>query len=185
MYVMNRIRFSRFDQKDQAQVHALIACYQAVFAGPPWNEEWTFEQVQSDLAHEITDDASCWLAWHAEDLIGFCWGYPIDASMLKGKLDISLPSSCSKGKLAYQDDLGVLEGYRGQGIAKQLFKLRHEDFLAQGLTMGVVRTKLLPDPSVTFLWFTKRLGYQEIARYPRGDGRIVLGADLGTVTSLL
>lgn len=186
---MTSVRFQSYTAENQAQFEdKLIACYQAVFAGWPWFEAWPYEQVKQDLRHEITPQASCWLALSDENVIGFCWGYPIGRTELEVKLGVPLEdwSGCERipELIAYQDELGVLENCRGQKIARKLFALRLADFEAQGLEFGVVRTKVLPEPSVTYEWFTAKLGYREMARYSQGDGRVVLGAPLSHVRSL-
>lgn len=143
---------------------------------------WTKDRVATDLLHEITPEASCWIALRGEQVIGFCWGYPITIEDLELKLGIrleGLPPQCSRStRIAYQDELGVVGEYRGAKLAKQLFVRRLEDFCAQGLEYGVVRTRRAPEPSVTYLWFTEKLGYKVIGEYPVTDGRVVLGRTL-------
>ena len=54
--------------------------------------------------------------------------------------------------------------------------------------MGVVRTRMLPEPSVTYNWYT-RIGYKVVGRYPdvdgRVDGRVILARDLTTLQEYL
>jgi GNAT superfamily N-acetyltransferase len=197
----------------------LIACYQNVFADPPWNEWvkcnhcgkywgkqdlmflrsinfkccgkrlvkfWPKDVVENDIRHEINSSASCWLALNTKGkIIGFCWGYPITLEKLEEKLGIQVVDPLrehfgikSHEKIAYQDEIGVLATYRGKKIAKQMFKNRLIDFLKQSLKVGVVRTREAPEPSVTFLWFTQKLGYHIIAKYPEEDGRVILAREL-------
>ncbi len=155
----------------------------------PVMEYWLTDTVRDDLNHEITGDSSCWLAMQDEKVVGFTWGYPIELIELERKLGLSLQSLVCRQDipklLAYQDELGVLEEYRDQKIARELFVLRFEDFLKQGLSYGVVRTRVLPMPSITYLWFTQKLGYQELVRYPGNDGRVILGQKLSEVKILL
>jgi GNAT superfamily N-acetyltransferase len=158
--------------------------------GMPVVEYWPSDEVFSDLQHEITEEASCWLAVDEARVVGFCWGYPIAFGELERKLKIGFADSVEHQlghghRIAYQDELGVLSSYRGQKLAHQLYAKRHEDFLAQGLTAGVVRTRRLPEPSVTYLWFTERLGYKVLAEYPGDDGRVILGQTLDHVTKVL
>lgn len=147
---------------------------------------WPREEVRRDLEYEITADATCWLAKVSGKVIGFVWGYPIERVALEAKLSITLSfPSIEPLSIAYQDELGVLESYRGQKLARALFELRLKDFLEKGYEYGVVRTRMLPEPSVTYVWFTEKLGYEELARYPGNDGRVVLGAPLARVQKLL
>lgn len=203
-------------------IKRVIACYQDVFADPPWNEwmkcpscgeQWgkkhsqeverlralhcgvpmepyyTVEQVGETINKVLALDAPFWIAKHGERVIGFCWGYPTSLDELEKNLGISIRESYqvmtgqSDGRIAYQSELGLVEEFRGQKIARRLVSSRLEDFLARGLEVGVVRTKGLPDPSVTYLWFTGKLGYQQVATYP--DGRVVLARRLHDLPELL
>lgn len=150
---------------------------------------WPKEQVATDLFHEITEEASCWLAMSRSKVIGFCWGYPIVLSDLEKKLGLKLDSEITRHlgheqPVAYQDEVGVLSEYRGQKIAKTMIKHRLEDFLSQGLKTGIVRTRQNPKPSETFLWYQK-LGYTTIATYPSNDGRVVQGRNFNDLYNLL
>lgn len=154
----------------------------------PVTDFWPRDQVISDLRHEITGDASCWLAMKDAVVIGFCWGYPITISCLEQKLGIGLqacPPMNSIDRVAYQDEVGVVSSQRGRKIAKAMVARRLQDFLDGGLKFGIVRTRQLPEPSETFLWYTGKLGYQIIAQYPKNDGRVILGRNLDGLKDLL
>lgn len=151
---------------------------------------WPPEEVRADMYHEITPEASCWLALEQSKVVGFCWGYPVSIDALAAKLKIDNLSGVLKDlfgtdTVAYQDELGVYLSHRGMGIAKDLFTIRHRDFIDQGLGAGVVRTRQYPEPSVTFKWFTEKLGYSIIARYPEDDGRVVLARSFEGLSDLL
>lgn len=79
-------------------------------------------------------------------------------------------------KVAYQEDMAVLNSYRGQGIAQELLYKRLEDFLRQGLEVGVVSTLQRPEPSVTYTWFTGKLSYEVVSEC--ADGRVILARKL-------
>lgn len=154
----------------------------------PLVDFWPREQVIYDLYHEISSKTSCWLAMQNDSVVGFCWGYPIILSDLEDKLNISLstqPELKGVKRLAYQDEVGVLSAYRGQKIAKKMIAQRLQDFLAQGLKVGIVRTRQSPEPSTTFLWYTGKLGYKIIANYPEPDGRVILGREFNGLKELL
>lgn len=158
--------------------------------GVPVSDFWPRHEVIADLRHEITDDASCWLATEENIVIGFTWGYPIQLQDLEKKLGVKLAGETVReidpaSLVAYQDEVGVITPHRNKKIAKALVLHRHRDFLAQGLTFGIVRTREYPEPSDTFLWYTKKLGYQVLARYPDGDGRIVLGRSFAGLAEML
>jgi GNAT superfamily N-acetyltransferase len=150
---------------------------------------WPREQVTEDLFHEITEESSCWLALYESRVIGFCWGYPITLEYLEKKLGLSLnlttwTSLGQQIQIAYQDEVGVLSEFRGRKIAKTMVKHRLLDFLAKGLNVGIVRTREYPEPSETFLWY-QRLGYETVARYTNGDGRVILARNLEGLSSML
>jgi len=154
----------------------------------PLVDFWPREQVVCDLHHEITPEASCWLALGNVSVVGFCWGYPITITNLEAKLGISFSTRLeheATEPVAYQDEVGVLSVYRGRKIAKAMVARRLDDFLAQGLKVGIVRTRQSPEPSETFLWYTNKLGYRILANYPGEDGRVVLGRNLDGLKELL
>ncbi len=166
----------------------ILASNKFLHCNVPLVDFWSREQVVSDLHHEITPEASCWLAISNASVVGFCWGYPITIMDLEAKLGVSLSVklTCEITELvAYQDEAGVLSAYRGRKIAKGMVARRLDDFLAQGLRIGVVRTRQNPEPSETFLWYTNKLGYQILAHYPGDDGRVVLGRKLDGLKDLL
>ncbi len=160
----------------------LLASYGFSHCNTPLVDFWPRDRVISDLYHEITSEASCWLAMDKDMVIGFCWGYPITIADLEAKLGV--PFSARLGYknnpclVAYQDEVGVLSAYRGRKIAKAMVSRRLDDFLAQGLRVGIVRTRQSPEPSETFLWYTAKLGYEILATYPGNDGRVILGREL-------
>lgn len=151
--------------------------------GVPVQDFWTEDQVRADLLHEISGEgASCWIAMKDGRVIGFCWGYAISPQQLAEKLgreDLAVVLSEQFGgldRVAYQDEMGVLSLYRGRKVAKEMFRLRREDFLNNGLSVGVIRTKTRP-PSVTYQWYM-RDGYQIVSQYNDDDGRVVLARSL-------
>lgn len=143
---------------------------------------WPSEVIEHDIRKELSlPNATCWLALADGKVIGFCWGYSLTLAELEAKLGTACANAFHASfngtpRVAYQDEIGVIAPYRGRHIASKLFQLRLQDFLAQGLTVGTVRTKTLP-PSVTYLWFN-RLGYQTIANYNDPDGRVVMATDI-------
>lgn len=154
----------------------------------PLVDFWPMEKVIADLYHEITPEASCWLAMDGEAVVGFCWGYPISLSELEEKIGVSLNISLDNGsskKIAYQDEVGVLATYRGRKIAKAMVARRLDDFIEKGLQIGIVRTRQYPEPSETFSWYTKKLGYEIIVNYPEDDGRVILARQLAGLKQLL
>lgn len=148
-------------------------------------EYWPAEQVEQDILHEVgSNDSWCWLVVDLSRLIGFCWGYTISVANLERKLGVSLAGLCERFKLdlnsevAYQDELGILHEYRGTGLGRGLVINRLNDFLTNGLQIGVMRTQAEP-PTVTYGWYLRK-GYEVVARYPVGDNRVVMARCLDT-----
>ena len=149
--------------------------------GAPLVDYWSRSSVLHDIHHEVTNEASCWLAICHDQVIGFTWGYPIRIDALAEKLKVPL-NVLSFGLTAdsivvYQDEVGIVSEYRKRGISKELVKRRNRDLCINGAHIGVVRTRKDPEPSVTYTWY-QRLGYQIVAEYPPGDGRVVMAHDL-------
>ncbi len=167
--------------------------------GIPLVDFWPSEKVESDLRHEVTKDASCWIALGGEKVVGFCWGYPTSVQALEEKLGIPLSSSLKElfshtGELiAYQDDMGILPSYRGKVVDGTQIKISHEfvakrndDFLSRGLSIGIARVQKSPQPSKTFEWYTtSKVGFQVIAEYPNPDGRVILARKLDGLSELM
>src|SRR3989344_1795642 len=110
---------------------------------------WPREKVREDFFHEITPEASCWLAVCNAQVVGFCLGYPIAITDLENKLGISFNLQLARrlgnhSKIAYQDDLPARSEFRRQGIAKAMVQHRLADFLNLNLEVGVVRTREKP-----------------------------------------
>lgn len=154
---------------------------------------WPEERVFQDLRREIRQDSSAWLAFDGEKVVGFCWGYPVSKSIIEAELKLALPNNMlgcfDHDTIAYQDEVGVLLPYRGRGLAKKMVALRHDDFLAKGLKLGIVRTRQHPEQSVTFSWYTEKLGYKIVGVYPdvdgKLDGRVILSRPLEGLRELL
>jgi hypothetical protein len=172
--------------KDKRELEAL----EFFHCGEKVLEYWPSAQVRSDLDNEISAESSCWLALEKASVIGFCWGYEATLDYLEERLALPFRDAVfsqfgQNHRIAYQDELGVLGSCRGRNIAKSLFTHRHKDFVSQGLTLGIVRTRKSPESSVTYLWFTEKLGYKVLAEYPGEDGRVVLGQTLDKINFLL
>jgi hypothetical protein len=156
----------------------------------PLIDFWPRDSIISDLYHEITKETSCWLALHEETVIGFCWGYSIVAQDLEAKLGVSFGGKLDSllgdsRSVAYQDEVGVISTFRDQKIAKLMITKRLDDFLEQGLQIGIVRTRQYPEPSKTFLWYTEKLGYEILYSYPDPDGRVILSRSHEGLKNLL
>jgi len=166
-----------FGQEEELRQMDFMHCRQAV------SDFWTEQEVRGDILKEVAQDASCWLAvsdGNRDQVVGFCWGYPIDAEALESKITLSgLTAAIRKEfgivpKISYHDEIGVAQNFRGRKIGKIMFSRFVSDMRAQNLDIGVVRTKTNP-PTVAFSWFT-RLGFKIIAKYNDADQRVILAA---------
>ena len=68
-----------------------------IHCGVPLVEFWPKEKVAKDILSEITEEASCHLAINKEkNVVGFCWGYPIDITQLEEKIGIKFAEEIKK-----------------------------------------------------------------------------------------
>ena len=171
--------------------HAELAKLGYRHCGSPVVDFWPRHEVYSDLLNEITSETLCRLAIrNAEEVVGFCWGYPIPPKKLEKKLGIPIAASLRRtfGPLThvgYQDEVGVIAEMRGEKVGKALNAARINDFVHRGLTVAISRARRTPEPSVTYLWYTGKLGYRVVAEYPEEDGRVILARNLEGLQQLL
>jgi GNAT superfamily N-acetyltransferase len=106
-----------------------VAAYQAAFAGPPYFEQYTFEEVIQEVWNPHREHGMIVLATHAGEVIGFGCALPLlkspddiqeytRARILEGSLD------AHPDNVWYMSELGVTSEYRGRGIGTQLVKHR-------------------------------------------------------------
>lgn len=156
--------------------------------GQPVVDYWPHAEVVSDLLGALEPSAVVWLAieriQNEAHVIGFTWGSPLFTKWhkfepelcesLRRELGPHLPDDPS---IIYQTEIGVRASHRNQGLARRLAARRNRDFLDRGFRIGVLKVREKPEPSVTFLWYT-RLGYRVAHRFPPEDGRVVLVREL-------
>lgn len=152
---------------------------------------WASSKVGNDLLHEINyPHISFWIALSENAVVGFTHGYGISPQNLESKLKLPGVAEAINKRfnfpelVIYQDELGVVKEFRGAKIARQLVLRRLNDFMASGLTCGIIRTMSDP-PSVTFSWYTEKLNYYVIAEYHDKGKRVVLAQDLRDVARRL
>ncbi len=148
---------------------------------------WSHAQVLRDLCHDITPDASCWIAvmtgGHRVRVVGFTWGMPLPRRWERLPMGAQVALRERFGEnvshnaaIVYQAELGVLTSKRRQGLARRLLTARNRDFLERGCTYGIIRALRGPQPSVTYLWYTK-IGYEVVYQFP-GSGYVLLAQAL-------
>lgn len=169
---------------------ALLASWQYRHCGETLVDFWSRADVLSDFYQEITSDALCSLAIAGEKVVGFCSGYPIAVCDLEQKIGIRFGDTLEnyfgrQGCIGYQDEIGVLPKYQGFKIGKVLNRRRVQHLEEKGMSTIVSRARRAPNPSVTFLWYTQKLGYQILAEYSPEDGRVILGRRIEGLVDLL
>ncbi len=143
----------------------IVSVYKQVFSEYPWLEDWSYTDVQKSLNEP---GLRWWIATDGDRVVGFTAWLVTDSATLAARLKV--PLDClPAGKIAYLAEVGMLESYRGQGLAKQLASTGEAWAKEMGGTETVLRTK--PD-AITYPWYTSK-GYHVIYQYE--DGRVVLG----------
>ncbi len=172
--------------KDQA----LLASLRYEHCGQPLVDYWQRKEVLDDIEKEIRPASFCMLALADERVVGFSWGYPIHYDYLEIKVGIQFGKNLiglfgPQTEVGYQDEIGVLPAYRGTKIAKTMNKHRIQFLGEKGLKVVVSRARRTPTASVTYSWYTGKLGYQVLAEYPPEDGRVILGRRIEGLVDLL
>ncbi len=148
----------------------------------PVEEFWPAEQVKNDLVRELAmPGASCQLALESGEVVGFCWGYPLepgqaDTHLGLGGISAALQSSKQTPSVVYLDDIGVIRRFRRLGIAKQLYHAWLQGYAHLGYSVVMLRTMSSP-PSVAYHWFGQA-GYKTIAQYHDAGGRVIMARQL-------
>jgi ribosomal protein S18 acetylase RimI-like enzyme len=149
----------------------VIEIYKAAFAEPPWNEEWSDEQVMRGLESGLSQSNSIALvAQDFSNVLGMIWGYDVSLEkfpFLVGMFD---------GRMSYVAELAVDPRARRRGVGALLGNGYVEEMRCQGASVVVLRTDER-NPAAMGLY--KRLGFSEIdVRDPRYKNRIYLSKSL-------
>ncbi|MEI6378795.1 MAG: GNAT family N-acetyltransferase [Candidatus Falkowbacteria bacterium] len=156
-------------------------------ATPVLVDFWAKEDVINDFQKQLQSSSGvlCVAVNSRDEITGFCSGYETTPEELEKHLQLPelakwLRCYFPNGvRFGYQDEIGVLDSYRGQKIATELFKKRMEDFKASGLDIAVLRTKTMP-PTITFKWYP-RLGYSVIQCYHDDDCRVIMATEIKSI----
>lgn len=148
---------------------------------------WSEEEIIKDFKKQLESPSGVlYIALNSKnEITGFSSGYETTPEELEEHLQLTdlakwLRNYFPNGvHFAYQDEIGVLDSYRGQKIATELFKKRLEDFKASGLDITVLRTKTMP-PTITFKWYP-RLGYSVIQCYHDDDCRVIMATEIKSI----
>ena len=75
MVVFTETKIRAYSEEDLQQV---LEIYKAVFAEPPWNENWADEEVLRDIEFASSQDSLIFLvAENGQGIAGFSWGYKL------------------------------------------------------------------------------------------------------------
>ena len=167
------IRYVRITRPEEAIIWraAFAGCYQDVFSGPPYNERFFPSEAESVLsAYLQTPEHITLLAIHGRSkIIGFGIAVPLAArpavlSSLRGLI----PGQHS----FYLADLGVLEGWRGRGVGRDLVKLRLGLIDAQRYSHATLRTSAIRNESYEMYM---SMGFDDMGVYMEVPARRVDG----------
>ena len=132
------------DQKE------FIAAYQEAFAGPPYFEDYSYEEVLGDVLLPHLRDGLVMVAQDMErggKLIGFGCALPYEKSpddvkeFLEGLHQSGhLPEGFKHHRAWYMSELGVLDEYRGLGAAYELVLQRMWSMDFKGADQYFMRT---------------------------------------------
>lgn len=144
--------FIRPYREDDLQ--SLIEIYKSVFAEPPWNEEWTSEQIMADLEFALSQENPIVLvAENSSGILGFTWGYKMPFEkfgFLKGKV---------KEKSNYMDEIAVCSEKRIRGVGTKLGEKYLEISESQGIEEAVLRTDVRNPASMALF---RKLGFKSL-----------------------
>lgn len=108
--------------------NATVQAYQAAFAGYPWFEELSHEEIQKRIAKDVsrTGFSGVWLSQN-DTLVGASWYYEMTLEELrKEKGDglagfaIALGDSVQASKIVWQSMTLVAPDFQGQGVGTAL-----------------------------------------------------------------
>lgn len=140
------IRYTPVDEPahSHTDIEGFIAAYQEAFAGPPYFEHYSHEEVLEEVWNPHLHDGIIILAYDDLQVVGFGCAIPV----LKAPADVkkfliqhenqTFPAELSR--TWYMSELGVLESYRRRGIGYQLVKHRMQAISDRGDTHYVFRT---------------------------------------------
>jgi ribosomal protein S18 acetylase RimI-like enzyme len=120
--------------------------YCKIWQEPPWNEDfWRPEEVIKDFQTEMRNpDATAFLAFVGDKVVGFTHGYSVNKVELQGIASNNMLDSvfCNGERVYYVDELGVDKDYRGHQIGHTLTAKLIDSARASGIKRVVLRTDI-------------------------------------------
>lgn len=166
---------------------AFAGAYQAVWAEPPYDEEFAPDEAAAVLRRslEIADNVTLLAVRAAGVVAGFAFAYPVTARPdvvreIRGLLPIE--------RTMYFAELGVLERWRGRGLGQVLIHERIERIDPRRYTHAVMRTSATRNAAYEMY---RSLGFEDTGVYmevparrtdgrTRTDRRLFMAKVLGT-----
>lgn len=136
---------------------------------------WETETVKNDIFNEITAGATCRIVTSGSEVVGFCWGYPINKAGLEKKLQLpglakTFEEKFGEGRLGYIDEVGIIPNLRLRGWGKNLWNQVVDALAKKGCQVIAARSQ----PNVRiFNWWIKT-GYTVIQQYGSDDARVII-----------
>ena len=169
------IRIVRVDHPDDAAPFraSFAGAYQDIFSEPPYNERFFPSEAQSTLHRYLQTPGHVTLFAVAgrSRVVGFGIGVPAAS---KPDITRDLHGLLPVQHTFYLAELGVLEGYRGRGIGRQLIEQRLEAVDHHRYTHVVLRVSAVKNVSYDIYM---KMGFDDIGVYTevharRIDGRV-------------
>ena len=169
------VRIERIDRpEDAAPFRASFAgAYQDIFSEPPYNERFFPSEAQAALHRYLQTPGHIILFAVAgrSRVVGFGVGVPAST---KPDIARDLHGLLPVQHTFYLAELGVLEGYRGRGIGRQLIEYRLQAIDHKRFTHVVLRVSAVKNISYDMYI---RMGFDDIGVYTevharRIDGRV-------------
>lgn len=199
------VSLQALDPTDASICASAWQCYQAGFAGEPWNEwkqccscsasyglsigetercpqcactlkaYWPIEQISSDIMTSLSLPLAYCSVAQFDEQVV---GLALGYAIAPIALSeqLGIAIPSSHPTIAYQDEIVVHPDYQHHGIGRALYLHWMEWVADQGLPQVAART-LADPPSIVYRWY-QRLGYRVCARYAAPDQRVILSLDM-------
>ena len=149
----------------------MVGIYQEAFSEPPWNEEWSREDVLADIENAKGQAYGQVLVAEIDgEIVGLGWGYQLP----EGKF--SQLNGFPK-ETGYIDDIAVDKSYRRMGAGRALTEELMGRFFQQGLRQTVLRTS---ETNLAAIGLYEGLGFEKVGKDDAYEGAILMGVDYGT-----
>ncbi len=162
------------NQLDNILKGGLIKLYQDVFSQPPYNEQFSEEEIVS-IFQEYLKQGKLFIARNKTDgVIGFGATLPLD--IVPNVKIIAKDNGLRIKNAWYMAELGVMSTYRRLGLGKKLVIARLRAIQAQGGRMALMRTSvnnIVSQRLYTNLGFEVVEGMRQQVEQRRTDGKVV------------